>query len=189
MIKPLFILLFRLIAEPALSWEFLSEGQKKDNEDFYKNYLFPIIGLIALLSFVGVLISSKNFSMALALKVVIRQVVVYLGSFYLVSFVVSEYLFPRFDLEKNRIPAEQFTGYSSALIYTVAMIEAMFPSFFFLEIIVFYTIYMIWTGAGRFLRIYEEQWIKFTVFASILIMLAPYFIRLLIDIFMPNMKI
>ncbi|MCL1938987.1 MAG: hypothetical protein FWF52_11410 [Candidatus Azobacteroides sp.] len=189
MFKRLFVLLYRLIAETASSWEFLSEDQEKDNENFYKDYLFPIIGLIALLAFVGVVISTKAFSTALALKVVIRQVVIYLGSFYLVSFIVSEWLFPFFGMEKNRVLGERFTGYSSALIYIVAMIEAVFPSFFFLEIIVFYTIYMIWTSAGRFFKMEEELWMKFTIFASVLIMLAPYFIKLLINIFMPNMKI
>jgi uncharacterized membrane protein (Fun14 family) len=188
MIKQLFILLFRLIAESTPTWKILSEKQEKDNEDFYKSYLFPVIGIIALLSFVGALISVKTFGVQIALKVVIKQVLIYGGSFYLTSFVLSEYGFPHFDLEKNKGVAERFTGYASSLIYAVAMVESLFPDLFFLQILVFYTVYIIWVGAAQFLNIKEEVLIKFTTFASILIMLIPFLVNFLIDLLMPGMK-
>ncbi|MDR0865833.1 MAG: hypothetical protein LBO74_13015 [Candidatus Symbiothrix sp.] len=189
MLKQLFILLFRLIAESIPTWKILSEKQEKDNEDFYKSYLFPIIGIIALLSFVGALISVEPFGLQVALKVVIKQVMIYGGSFYLTSFVLSEYLFPRFDLEKNKGVSERFTGYSSSLIYAVAMIQSLFPDLFFLQILAFYTFYIIWTGAAQFLNIKEDFLIKFTTFAGVLIMVVPFLINYLIDLWMPGMKI
>jgi hypothetical protein len=189
MFKQLFVLLYKLIAESSPTWKKLSEEPEENNENFYKSYLFPVIGIIALLSFVGVMLSVKSFSVQLALKIVIKQLIIYFGSFYLISFVLSEYLFPRFDLEKDKLLSEKFTGYSSSLIYAVVMVKAVFPSFFFLEIIVFYTIYIIWTGAVQFLEIDENRLIKFTIFASVIIMAVPILIKFLIESLMPGMKI
>jgi hypothetical protein len=105
------------------------------------------------------------------------------------SYILSEYLFPRFDLPKNKLQAERFTAYSSALIYTIAMVKALFPSLFLLEILVFYTIYILWTGAIQFLKINEDQIIKFTIFAGIIILVTPFLLNTLIDLLMPGMKI
>lgn len=166
------------------------EKTGKSSENFHKSYLFPIIGLIALLSFAGtLLLSSKSLDLQLALKIVIKQALVYFGSFYLISFILSEYVFPRFGLAKDLGLSEQFAGYSSSLIYVVAMAQSLFPGFFwFLGIVVFYTIYIIWVGAAQFLKIEENQWTKFTIFASIIIMMVPHIVRLLVEL-MPGMKI
>jgi hypothetical protein len=188
MFKQLFILLFRLITASAPTWKVLSEKQDKNNDDFYKSYFFPIVGIIALLSFAGILIAAKTFDVQTALKTVIKQIIMYGGSFYLIAYILSEYLFPRFDLEKDRLLAERFTGYASSLIYAVAMLKALFPSFFFLDILVFYTVYILWTGAGQFLKIKEDHWIKFTIFASIIILITPFLINGLIELLMPGMK-
>ncbi|GHV55939.1 hypothetical protein FACS1894182_01420 [Bacteroidia bacterium] len=191
MFRQLFILLFKIIAESTPTWKLLSEKQDKDNERFYKSYLFPIVGIIALLSFIGVLIdySFDVHGLQRVLKTVIKQVIIYGGSLYITSYVLSDFLFPRFNLPKDKLCAEQFTGYSSALIYAIAMIKALFPSLFLLEILVFYTIYIIWTGAIQFLKINEDHIIKFTTFAGIIILITPFLLDKLIGLLIPGMKI
>jgi len=191
MLKQLFVLLFKMIAEPASTWKQLFEKEDKENENFYKSYLFPIVGIIALLSFIGVLMSHSFDVHVLqqVMKTVIKQVIIYGGSFYIMSYALSEFVFPRFHLPNDKLLAEQYTGYTSALIYAVAMIEALFPSLFLLKIFVFYTIYILWTGAVHFLKINENLIIKFTIFAGIIILLTPFLLSALIDLLMPGMKI
>ncbi|GHT87622.1 hypothetical protein FACS189474_0870 [Bacteroidia bacterium] len=189
MFKQLFTLLFKLIAESTPTWELLSEKQDSNNEHFYKSYFFPVVGIIALLSFVGILLAAKTFDLQTALKTVIKQVLIYGGSFYVISYVLSDYVFPRYGLEKDKWLAERFTGYASSLIYVVAMIKALFPSLFLLEILVFYTIYILWTGAAQFLKIKEDLLIKFTIFAGIIILLTPFLLNVLINLLMPGMRI
>jgi hypothetical protein len=189
MFKQLFLLLFGLITKPVPVWKMLSEKQEKNNEDFCRSYLFPIIGIIALLSFVGGIISSETFDVQKALKMTISQVMIYGGSFYLISFILSNYLFPRFNLENNKFLAEKFTGYSSSLIYVLVMILSLFPGLFFLNILLLYTVYIIWTGAIEFLKVKEDLLIRFMIFASILILLTPPLIGFLITLLMPGMKI
>ena len=188
MLKQLFILLFRLITDPISSWEKLSEKQETDNENFYKSYLFPIFGIIALFSFVGILLTTKTFDVQLALKTVIKQLIVYGGGFYLASQFLFGYIFPRFELEKDKLISERFVGYSSSVVYVVAMLHALFPNLFLLEIFTLYTIYIIWIGASRFLGIKENQWIKFTIFASVLIMLIPFLLYWIVSLVMPGLK-
>ena len=191
MYRQLFILLYQLITNPVATWKILSEKQHKNsnNEDFYKNYLFPIIGIIALLSFIGIVIHGKGFDVQLALKTVLKNVMIYGGSFYFISFFLSEFIYPRFELEKDKISSELFVGYSSVLIYVVAMLKGLMPFLFFLDIFSIYSVYIIWTGASSFLALKEELWIKFTIFAGILILLTPYLLNLLINLLMPGMRI
>jgi hypothetical protein len=190
MLRQLFILLFMLISDPVGAWNQLKEKQEKNNEDFYKSYLYPVLGVIALLSFVGVLISIEKFDVQIALKIVIKQIAVYFGSFYLSSLVLSEWLMPRFGEMRDKYLCERFVGYSSALIYAVTMLQSLFPgSLVFLYLILCYSVYMIWEGVVRYLEIGEEHWVKFTVLSSAIILLFPFLIQLLIGWLIPGMKI
>ncbi|GHT73086.1 hypothetical protein AGMMS50262_03590 [Bacteroidia bacterium] len=186
MFKKLFILLFQLITAPTQTWETLSEEQLENNEEFQKSYFFPIVGIIALLAFAGLLLSDRTFTFQAAMKEVIKQVLIYGGSFYLISFIFSEYVFPRFDVGKNKLFAERFTGYASSLVYVVAMVETLFP-YFLMKILIFYTVYIVWTGGIKFLGIEEKQWIKFTIFASLLILAVPVVIEGIIYWLMPGL--
>lgn len=203
MLKNLFVLLFRLIINPTFEWKILYEKQKNTNENHHKNYLFLIIGLIALLSFINIWITEKFLDIQLALKSVLKQILIYLGEFYITSFVMSEYLFPYFRLKKNKLLAEQFTVYASSILFTTAMFEYLFPNFFIVKIfiitinsaqhiyinpIIFYTIYILWTGANEFLNIQENRLVKFAFFASVPILFTPILIHLLINLLMPGMK-
>jgi hypothetical protein len=189
MLRRLFILLFALISEPVKAWTQLAEKPEGRNEDFYKNYLYPVIGLIALFSFSGTLLSIEKFDVQIALKIVIKQIAVYFGGFYLSSLVLSEYVFPRFNKEKDRFLGERFVAYSSAMLYAIAMLQSLFPSLFFLTFIVLYSAYIIFAGTTNYLKIKEEYLVKFTVLSSIIILLFPGALELLIEWLIPGMKI
>ena len=181
-------MLFRLILQPAKTWADLSEKQEDDNENFFKSYLYPILGLIALLSFAGIFISTKEFNLQLALKTVISQLLIYFAGFYLASYALSEILFRFFQREKDIKLSQRFVGYSSALIYLVSMIQSLFPAFFFLELLVFYTIYMIWIGSFIYMKIAENEQVKFTVWASVIILFSPQLIELIVYLLMPGLR-
>ncbi|GHT10422.1 hypothetical protein FACS189432_06810 [Bacteroidia bacterium] len=189
MYKQLFILLFNLIASPVKTWEGLAEEQDTNNENFHKSYLYPIIGIIALLSFLGVLAYLKNFDLQIALKTVIKVTIVYFAGFYLEAYCLFRILPKYFGQEVKMYICERFTGYSSAVVYTVAMVAALFPALFFIQIFIFYAVYLIWLGATHYLQIKEEYLTKFTIFASILILFSPLLIQWLISLLMPGLKL
>ncbi|MDH8702331.1 hypothetical protein M2138_001692 [Dysgonomonadaceae bacterium PH5-43] len=188
MYKKLFILLYKLIVEPVSAWGNLEKEKDKNGEEFYKEYLFPIIGIIALLSFIGVLLSEKTFDVQLALKVVLKEVMIYGGGFYLASFLIKEFVFPRFEIKKDKVLSEKFVGYSSVVIYAIAMLGALFPSLFVLQLLSIYTIYVIWVGAVNYLKIEEDYWVRFTTITSIIIMITPFLLKWLISLLMPGMR-
>jgi hypothetical protein len=139
---------------------------------------------------VGVLIG-HSFDVHLlqrVLKIVIKQILIYGGSFYIASYLLREVLFPRFDLPKDRTMAEQFTGYGSALIYVVAMIQALIPSLFLLRILIFFTFYILWTGGEHFLKIGEERLVRFTLFGGLVVLFAPALIEWVVGGLMPGMR-
>ena len=188
MLKRVFLLISRLIMEPNKVWTELSESKEKDNEDFYKSYLYPIFGIIALFSFVGVLIGDvKPEFLQMVLKAVIKQLSVYLGGFYLASYILADYVYPQFKQEKDRLLCEKFVGYSSSLIFAIAMIQSLFPSLFFFQLLALYSIYMIWQGTVHYIKIEENNWVRFTVYSSIVILLSPVLITSLIGLLLPNM--
>ncbi|MDR2087083.1 MAG: YIP1 family protein [Dysgonamonadaceae bacterium] len=189
MLKQLFILLFALITDPNKAWNRLAEKQEdRRNEDFYKSYLYPVVGLIALLSFTGTLFALGKFDVQIALKIVIKQIAVYFGGFYLASIVFSEWLFPRFKEGKDIHLCERFIGYSSALIYAVAMLKSLLD-WPFLPLIVFYSIYMIWEGVVNYLKVEEENLVKCTLLSGIIVLFFPVALEFLIERLLPNMKI
>jgi hypothetical protein len=189
MLKQLFFLLFMLISNPNKAWNRLAEKQENRNEDFYKSYLYPVLGWITLLSFAGTLFSIEKFDVQIALKIVIKQITVYFGGFYLASIVLSEWILPRFKETKDIHLCERFVGYSSALIYAIAMLKSLFPSLFFLSLIALYSVYMIWEGAANYLKIREDSMVKFTVLSGITIILSPIVLNFLIEWLIPGMKI
>ncbi|MDR0507667.1 MAG: YIP1 family protein [Dysgonamonadaceae bacterium] len=187
--KNIFILFFGLITEPTKKWDNLAEKNEKDNENFYKNYLHPVFGIIALFAFVGALFETGKFDMQIAMKAVIKQIAVYFGSFYLSLFIMSEFVMPRFKNDHKKLLTERFIGYASVLVYLVAMLRSLSPSMSPLLLIVFYSVYIIWVGAVRYLKMREEYLIKFTVVASIILLLLPISLEQLINLLMPGMKI
>lgn len=188
MYKSLFILLFDLITRPEKAWVSLSEKQDKNNEEFYKSYLYPVFGLIAFFAFVGVFFHLKSFELQIALKTMLREILTYLLAFYCASLALSKISASYLKVTIEIPIAERFVGYSSALIYVVAMLYALFPSLFFLQIIIFYVIYVIWQGAVFYLKLDEQVWIKFTIIAGALIIILPFIINFLISLIMPGMK-
>ena len=188
MLKQVFILIYQLIAEPGKTWTRLLVNQEQGSAGFYKGYLYPIFGIIALFSFIGILIGdTKPDFLQTASKAVVKQLAIYLGSFYLASHILSEYVYPKFKKEKNKPLSEKFVGYSSALVYVVAMASSLFPSLFFLQILAFYSIFMIWQGAIHYVKIEENNWVKFTVHSSLVVLLSPMLCALLIKLLFPNM--
>ena len=190
MFKNIFDLLIRLILQPAKAWDTLSDKQETNNDLFFKSYLYPLFGLVALLSFVGVFFSSKSFDIQLALKNSIRLIIAVFIGFYLASFLLSEVMKRIFDHSGEIKLCQRFVGYSSSLIYVLSMILSLFPEeFFFLYIFLFYTIYIIWEGSVRYMYIKEKEQVKFSAFASMIILVCPYLINTIMYMLMPGLRV
>lgn len=188
MFKRVFGVLFRIISKPAKAWSILNEEKDTNNESFLKGYLYPLFGIISLLTFIGEFISKKDFSLEIALKNTIKiSISVFLG-FYLASFLLNELVTRMFHQGKQIKICQRFVGYSSALIYALYIVLALLPEFFFLRIFIFYTIYIIWEGAGTYMNIDESKKLNFTIFASLIILISPNLIEMIMYMTMPGLR-
>jgi cation transport ATPase len=188
MFKQIFDLLVRLISQPAKAWSILSDKQEANNENFYKSYLYPLFGIVALLSFVGVFLTHKNFDVQLALKNCIGFVIIAFVGFYLASYFLSEIMGKIFNRPGEMKRCQRFVGYSSSLTYVLFMVLSLFPELFFLKIFLLYTIYIIWEGAIPYMDMEENAQLKFTVLAGIIILLTPFIIEMIIFMLMPGLR-
>jgi hypothetical protein len=187
MLKQLYHLLSGLIATPEKTWETLAGKRDLNNEEFYRRYLYPVVGIIALASFCGVWTGEEAFRLQTALKVVIKETLACFIGFHLATFCLFRLSGKFFDVHADLWQYGRFAGYSSATIYAVACVLALFPSLFFFYLFVLYTICIVWHGAGIYMHVSEDCRPGFTVFASVVIILSPAVVRLITTLIIPGL--
>ena len=192
MFKKLYKQLYLLIFQPIKAWEVLADDREEEitnNNSFLETYLYPIIGIAAILAFIGVLFHKKEFDVQLALKSTIRIIITLFAGFYLAALLLPKAMEHFLSIKSNNKLCQRFIGYSSALVYVTYMVLAIFPGFSFLSLIMLYTVYIIWEGAMPYMQIPENQRSKFTAIASIIILLSPFLIEQIMSLTMPGMRI
>ncbi|MDR1372593.1 MAG: YIP1 family protein [Dysgonamonadaceae bacterium] len=174
----LFSKLFRLIVEPGKIWRELFPDRDSNNEDFYRNYFYPALGIIALLTFVGSFIGVKSFTDAL--KDVIRETVVFFVGFYLAVWGIVYLAKQRFGITLPVTVCEKFTGYSSAAVYVAAMTVALLPAFSILHVFALYAFVTVWHGVKNYLK--TDNLREFSLYASLIIIFLPTILRYLLNV-------
>lgn len=187
MFKDLFNRLISLIFKPSETWIKLKE-REEDEETFLSRYLYPLIGLIALAAFLGVLFSYKEFNFEIALKSAIKVLISYAGGFFLSVYILNEVWQNVFKRPKDTKLCQSFVGYSSSVMFLVSIVLSLLPEFFFLHAVILYTPYLIWEGAIPYMRVNEDEQVRFSVLGSLIIMLPPIIIGYLLFMMMPGLR-
>lgn len=171
MLKNIFITIVRLITAPQEAWSDLSNDTDKQKK-FQDNYLYPIIGIVALTSFIGGLWFTREGNLQVALKNTIVSITTIFLGYYIAAFILNE-LATRFQLPQNPTKFQRFVGYSSALLYALYIILPFLPDFFVLWFFAFYTAYIVYIGAVTYLDVSSEKQTNFAITATVLILLLP----------------
>lgn len=188
MFKDMFKCVIALISQPAKAWEDLSEEQAEENEKFFSNYIYPLIALVAIAAFVGILFTRKEFDVEMALKSSVNSLVSALGGFFLGAYVLNELWVGVFKREKDIKLCQRFVGYSSALLFVLAIVLALLPEFFFLKIFMLYTVYIIWEGAAPYMQVQDDERMKFVGISSAVVLLTPAIIEIILVMLMPGLR-
>ncbi|MDR1676285.1 MAG: YIP1 family protein [Tannerella sp.] len=188
MFNDLFNRLAGLIFKPAETWNKLSQGEE-EKETFLSRYIYPLLGLIALAAFVGVLFSRKEFSFEIALKSAIKALISNMGGYFLAVYLMRELWRSVFHRHKNTKLWYCFVGYASAMMFALNIILLLLPEFFFLRVAVLYTAYLIWEGATAYMHVEENERLKFSAFASAIIIVTPLAIDSLLFLMMPGLRL
>lgn len=155
MLINLFIILFRLMFQPKRVWMSLAKENTSNNESFYKSYLYPLIGLIALLSFIGVIVRLSKFDVSLALQTMLIFLVVYMLSFLVGSYLVSELWLKKKFGKRAKIISERFIAYSSAWIFFIGMIIAVKQDWLWLAPFMLLSIITIISGIKYYINVLD----------------------------------
>lgn len=195
MYKELFKTLIALVSETGRAWERLA-GKEEKGEEYLSRFIYPFLGLIAASAFVGVLFTQDSFSLEYALKRSIKAFVSYFGGFYLAAYLLNELWKGFFRQGDNPRLCRRFTGYASAPMFAIYILLAWIPllplsgySPLRILILYMYTGYIVWEGAGVYMKIEERRRTAFTVAAAFLIVSAPELINTILFILMPGMRI
>ncbi|MDR2119599.1 MAG: YIP1 family protein [Tannerella sp.] len=187
MFKEIFLRLTGLVFKPAEAWT-SAPRDEEEHEAFLSRYIYPLTGLIALAAFLGVFFNRKEFDFVIALKSTIMEFVSSAGGFFLGAYLLSEIWRGMFNRPKDMKRCQFFTGYASAVIFLLKIALSLLPEFFFLHILILYTVYIVWEGAEPFMQIRENEQIKFTICASVIIILSPLAIYFMLFLLMPGMR-
>ncbi len=187
MYKEIFKKVIAIIFQPGRAWNWLAKREEKQ-EEFLSRFVYPLIGLVTVVAFLGVLLTHKEFDLELALKTSIRTLVSAFGGFYLGAYLMNEIGQGLFKREKDLRLWLRFVGYSSSLMFALHIVLTLFPEFFFLRIFVLYTFYIVWEGAGPYMGVEEKARLKFVGFTTAVILLTPVFIEVLLSMLMPGLR-
>lgn len=187
MYKDIFRLVVAIISQPGKTWTILSK-KEEEGDEFLSRFVYPLIGLVTVAAFVGVLFTRKEFDVELALKSSIRTLVMSFGGFYLASYLLNELWQGFFKRVKDMKLCQRFVGYSSSLMFALNIVLMLLPEFFFLRIFVLYTFYIVWEGAGPYMQVEEQERLKFVGIATCLILLIPWLIEQALSMLMPGLR-
>ena len=187
MFKEIFVKLMNLIFKPAEAWSLVLR-EDREYESFLSRYIYPLVGMIALAAFVGIVFNRKEFDLVIALKSTVIELTSSAGGFFLGAYLLNEVRRGIFKQPKNMKQCQYFVGYASAVMFLLRIIQSLIPEFFFLHILVLYTVYIIWEGAVHFMQISENEQLKFTIYASTIILLSPLIINATLFLMMPGMR-
>ena len=102
----------------------LSRKEEKGDE-FLSRFIYPLIGLVTVAAFLGVLFTRKEFDVELALKSSIKTLVASFGGFYLGAYLLNEAWQGLFKREKDMKLCQRFVGYSSSLMFALNVIPGL----------------------------------------------------------------
>lgn len=177
-----------IISQPAKAWEALTT-KDEDNDAFLTRFVYPLIGLVTLAAFLGVMFTRKEFDIELALKTSIKTLVSSFGGFYVAAYLLNEIWQGMFKREKDLKLCQRFVGYSSSVMFALNIVLMLLPEFFFLRIFVLYTVYVVWEGAPIYMHVDEKDQLKFVGIATGLILLTPTIIDVILFMLMPGLRV
>ena len=73
---------------------------------------------------------------------------------------------------------QQFSGYAMVVVFLLRMVLGILPDFQIIAMLLqFYTVYVVWEGSVRLLQVSDANRLRFTLTASVLLIVCPMLIE------------
>ena len=187
MYKDIIKLIIALVSCPGKTWDMLSK-KEESQEEFFSRFPYPLMGVVAVVAFVAIFLTRKEFDLQIALKSAILSLIVTFGGFFATSYLLNEIGVKWLNIAKNLKLWQRFVGYNSSVMFALNMILLLLPEFFFLRVLVLYIFYMVWEGAPIYMGTEEVTRFKFTLSTTACILAIPFIIEHVVVMLMPGLR-
>lgn len=167
-----------MISSPAKAWE---EIRMENTQGVLVGFVYPMITLAGLSSLIGSLFetgigepSSYQFAMTKCCSVAISL----FGGFYLAAYLLDSCCIHLFRRQTNISLIQQFCGYSLVVTFLLQIVMGLLPNLGIISLLLqFYIIYIVWEGSSVLLNTPEQLKLRFTILASVLLLICPFLIK------------
>lgn len=178
--KELFHRVVALLSSPAKAWE---DIEKRGEERLVlPGFVYPMIGLCGLSEFIGAFIG-RDFMPDVFQVALTRSCGVAVSLF--IGFFLASYLLKmmneRFECDKSEGDIQVFVGYSMVVTFVLQIISGLFSILIIHWILQIYTLFVVFEGARRLMKIPEHRLTMYTILATVIILLSPTVIEFIFN--------
>ncbi|MGL4851524.1 MAG: Yip1 family protein [Phocaeicola sp.] len=177
-----------LLSTPAKAWATITQGEERRN--VAANFVYPLIGLCGLSVFIGTFIGNTAGISAfqIAMTRCCATFVSLFGGYFLASYFI-DWVGQKFFSRTSQLELiQQFVGYSMVVIFVLNIISGLFVIEIVHWILQFYIVLVAYEGARQLLQVEEENLTKYTLVASITMLVAPFLINYLFNALSVNLS-
>ncbi len=177
--KELIHITLRLISSPAQAWEEIR--LEEDRRKVFTAFVYPMIGLCGLSVFIGSLLTMgwggpQSFQYAMTRCCAVA--VALFGGYFLAAYLINV-MGVRWMRIPDQLPlVQQFAGYALVVVFLLRIVLGILPDFQIIAILLqFYTVYIVWEGSARLLRVANASRLRFTLMTSVVLIVCPMVIE------------
>ncbi|CCZ47771.1 MAG TPA: YIP1 family protein [Mediterranea massiliensis] len=177
--KELLNITLRLISSPAQAWEEIR--LEEDRRKVFTAFVYPMIGLCGLSVFIGSLLTMgwggpQSFQYAMTRCCAVA--VALFGGYFLAAYLINV-MGVRWMRMPDQLPlVQQFAGYALVVVFLLRIVLGILPDFQIIAILLqFYTVYIVWEGSARLLRVTDASRLRFTLMTSVVLIVCPMVIE------------
>lgn len=170
-----------ILSSPAKAWEQIAS--ENDAKSVLPAFVYPLIGLCGVCEFIGTFFGKEFIPdvFQLALTHCCAVAVALFGGFFLSSYLIEKMLQKWFATTLSKDMITVFVAYSMTVKFVLDMLSSLLSLKLLLVILQIYTLFVVFEGTRRFLKIREDKVTLFTLVATIIILLCPSIIELVFN--------
>lgn len=179
--KELFNRVVLFISSPAKAWQDVEK--ETDRRKVLGEFVYPMIGLCGLSVFIGTFIGNTAGVSAfqIAMTRCCATFVSLFGGFFLSSYLTDLLGKKMLDREEETDLNRLFVGYGMVVIFVLNIISGLFSISILHWILQFYTVFVVYEGARSLMNVDERNLTRYTLCASVIIMICPSLIATVFD--------
>ena len=170
-----------LISTPVKAW--IEIKKEEDRNGVLSNFVYPMIGLCGLSVFIGTFIGNTAGVSAfqIAMTRCCATFVSLFGGFFLSSYLTNILGQKMLGRDDDVVLTRQFVGYAMVVTFVLDIISGLFAISILHWILQFYTVFVVYEGARSFMNIDEKDLTRYSLVASVIIIVCPSLIATVFD--------